>query len=502
MVDTADPATDSARTRAHIPHRLVTIAACLGTGALMAFSLPPWGWWPLLIVGVVFLDRLLAGQPVISRFWRGWAVAAAWFLPGMGWMVFLTAPGWLVASAISSVWFGAACAIAPASRWRWVVLPGSIVLAEILRWSWPFGGVPLASFAISQAVSPIAFVVRVGGAPLLVMLVVTIGVTLSAAWERAWTALAVGATAIALVLGFAAVAPRGHDIGSMNVALVQGGGPQGTHASATDEQVVFERHLAASDDVKLPVDLVVWPENTVHVEGPVADTPEGADLADLARRLDATLTAGVIEGAGEHHFHNSQVAFDSTGEEIARYEKVRRVPFGEYMPFRTFLHAIGAPTDEVPRDAIPGHGPAVLDTPEGRVGVVISWEVFFGGRARDAIGHGGEILLNPTNGASYTGTLLQTQQINASRLRALETGRWVAQVAPTGFSAFIDHTGHLQARTSISERKVLQMDVRKRAGDTIYVRWGDRPIVAFALLLLAIGLIGDRVRASRSPARR
>ncbi len=122
--------------------------------------------------------------------------------------------------------------------------------------------------------------------------------------------------------------------------------------------------------------------------------------------------------------------------------------------------------------------------------------------ARDAIGHGGEILLNPTNGASYTGTLLQTQQINASRLRALETGRWVAQVAPTGYTAFIDDSGHLLQRSRISESKVLQMDVRKRAGDTIYVRIGDRAVVALALLLIAIGLIGDRARASRSQARR
>ncbi len=502
MVDTAETSTDSARTRAHIPQRLVTIAACLGTGALMALSLPPWGWWPLLILGVFFLDRLLAGQPAAKRFWRGWAVAAAWLFPGMGWMVFLSAPGWVAASAIYAAYFGAACAIAPASRWRWVVLPGSIVLAEIVRWSWPFGGVPLASFAISQAVSPIAFVVRVGGAPLLVMLVVTIGVTLSAAWERAWTAFAVGAAAIVLVVGIAAVAPRGHDVGPMNVALVQGGGPQGTHASGTDERLVFERHLAASDGVQTPVDLVVWPENTVHVEGPVSATDEGDQLAELARRLDTTFTAGVIEGAGENHFRNSQVAYDATGDEIARYEKVRRVPFGEYMPFRRILHALGAPTEEVPRDAIAGHGPAVLDTPEGRIGVAISWEIFFGGRARDAIGDGSEILINPTNGASYTGTLLQTQQINASRLRALETGRWVAQVAPTGFTAFIDDTGHLHARTAISERKVVQMDIRKRVGDTIYVRWGDRPIVAFALLLVAIGLIGDRARASRSPARR
>ncbi len=382
------------------------------------------------------------------------------------------------------------------------MLPGSIVLAEVLRWSWPFGGVPLASFAISQAGSPIAFVVHVGGAPLLVMLVVGIGVTASAAWERAWHAVAIGAVLVALVIGGAAVAPRGHDTGSLQVALVQGGGEQGTHADDIDPRIVFERHLDASAQVKEPVDLVVWPENVVHVEGPVANTKEGGELVDLARTLGATLSVGVIEGAGEDAFHNSQIAYDPQGNLIARYEKVRRVPFGEWMPMRGLLTTLGAPTNLVPRDAIPGTGPAVLDTPAGRLGVVISWEDFFGGRARDAIGHGGVVLLNPTNGASYTGTLLQTQQIASSRLRALETGRWVGQVAPTGFTAFIDDHGRVLQRTGISEQKVLQAEMRKREGDTIYVRWGDRPIVALALLLVVIGLIGDRARASRSPARR
>ena len=98
--------------------------------------------------------------------------------------------------------------------------------------------------------------------------------------------------------------------------------------------------------------------------------------------------------------------------------------------------------------------------------------------------------------------MLQTQQIASSRLRALETGRWVAQVAPTGFSAFIDDHGHVVQRTGISEQKVIQAAVRTREGNTIYVRIGDRPVVALALLLIAIGLIGDRARASRSLARR
>ena len=97
----------------------------------------------------------------------------------------------------------------------------------------------------------------------------------------------------------------------------------------------------------------------------------------------------------------------------------------------------------------------MLDLPSGdRLAVMISWEVFFGGRARDGVSHGGTLLLNPTNGSSYTGTILQTQQVASSRLRALENGRWVAQVAPTGFSAFVTPSGDVLERTGISEQAV------------------------------------------------
>jgi apolipoprotein N-acyltransferase len=85
----------------------------------------------------------------------------------------------------------------------------------------------------------------------------------------------------------------------------------------------------------------------------------------------------------------------------------------------------------------------VVDTPVGPLGIVISWEVFFADRARDAIGNGGEVLLNPTNGSSYWLTQVQTQQVASSRLRAIETGRWELQAAPTGFSALVDPAGNL-----------------------------------------------------------
>ncbi|HRE02200.1 MAG TPA: nitrilase-related carbon-nitrogen hydrolase, partial [Ilumatobacteraceae bacterium] len=165
----------------------------------------------------------------------------------------------------------------------------------------------------------------------------------------------------------------------------------------------------------------------------------------------------------------------------------RRVPFGEYMPLRGLLEALGAPTDLVPRNAVAGSDPAFLTLPDDtRVGVAISWEIFFGGRGRDGIGHGGQLLINPTNGSSYTWTVLQTQQIASSRLRAIETGRWVVQAAPTGFSAFVSPDGEVFDRTGVSEQAVITRTVALRSGDTWYLHIGDKPWVALAAVLLAL----------------
>ncbi|MBS1848585.1 MAG: apolipoprotein N-acyltransferase, partial [Actinobacteria bacterium] len=118
--------------------------------------------------------------------------------------------------------------------------------------------------------------------------------------------------------------------------------------------------------------------------------------------------------------------------------------------------------------------------------------VFFSGRARAAVRDGGEILLNPTNGSTYTGTLVQTQQVAASRLRALETGRWTVQVAPTGFSAIISPNGTLEQRSSISKRDVLYADVPRRSGFTLYTRMGSVPPFVLAVILIGAGWVIER----------
>lgn len=487
------------------PVRIPIVVRGVAAGACIALALPPWGWWPLAFVGIALWDRLIADVSWKRRFRRTWLVGVVWFLPSMLWMYDLTPPGYVVACMSYAAYFGVAVACVPPGHWRWIAFPGALVIATACMWSYPFGGVPLANLALTQAGScappctqldsPLAQSARLLGPLLVIALVAAGGIALSALVEGQRRAAAVALAIVVVVTGVGFVAPKGHAVADLNIALVQGGGPQRTRFGNEDARNVFERHVKATRElVKQPVDLIVWPENVIAVEGILSDNPEYGELRALAREMDATLIVGATEGISDQNFLNAAIVFTPDGEMGDRFDKVRTVPFGEFVPLRGIVEKLAGANGVPARDALPGTGHGTVTTPEGTFGVVISWETFFDGRARDAIGNGGEVLLNPTNGASYWLTQVQTQQIASSRLRAIETGRWVTQAAPTGFTAVINPEGQLLARsnitppgvdTNIAETRVIQDTIERRQGTTLSTLVGPWPMLALSFIGIA-----------------
>ncbi len=507
---TIDVAADSSEPTAPRPalrDRAARPALALGAGVLVALSLPPWGWWPLALIGVAGFELALGAFPSRrERFQLGWLFGAGWMFLGMGWMIQLTGPGYVVAGAIFAGFQSVAAAIAPVGPWRVIGRPVMYTLAEALRFSFPFGGVPLASMGISQVGGPLGQIAAIGGVILVTWVVFQLGVLggvglsmlgriaspadrIRPAATLRWSALG----AVVVVIGLSFVCPGGRATGdTLRVAAVQGGGEQGTSALDVPSIVVTERHLAATAAIEPDptLDLVLWPENTIDVV--TFETSEVAQrIADEAARLGVPISVGLTEDVqvdGRRRFTNAQVVISPDGEIVSRYDKVRRVPFGEYVPLRGVLERITSAVDRV-GDAVPGDTPAVLELPTGeRLATVISWEVFFGGRAREGVELGAGAIINPTNGASYTGTIVQTQQVASSRLRAIETGRWVVQVAPTGFTAFVAPDGTVVERGSQSEQVVIVRDIELRTGSTWYTSLGDAPFIV-ALLVAAVASV-------------
>jgi len=464
-------------------------------GLFVAASMPPWGWWPLGFAGIAMYGTA-AVQRRDKAFLPGFLFAAAWFLPSMAWMWFLTAPGYIAAILIFCVMHGTASYIAAKlstnNQSHRSALIISHSLAEVVRLSFPFGGVPLATLAIGQVSGPLA-----GLAPLMGVIGISTATLYLALTHRRFRAICI----VGFLVLLGSVWNTTHSTGrTLNLSIIQGGGEQGTHAVDTNPRDVFDVHMTATKTLQpnSQRDAVIWPENAISItnHGLFFDSPEYAEIAQEAKRLNVPFVVGITEDAGEGQFTNAQVVINIDGSVSGRYDKVRRVPFGEYMPMRSLLKAIGAPTDLVPRDARAGDSRGWLDVADTRASVAISWEIFFGGRVNEGVTDGATFIINPTNGSSYTWTILQTQQIAASRLRALEQGRDVVQISPTGFSAFIDSSGVVHDRTSISEQRVVERSIQLRTGRTLYSRMGNA-VYIWALLIAFAWLVRRRARAIR-----
>ena len=466
--------------------RFPPLARSLAAGLLICFALPPWGWWPLAPVGIALWLAELGGRSTSRRFAVGYLVAVGWFAPSTLWMWKLTAPGYVLSVTVFwGLMLGAVSVVCPRDRRRLLVLPALVVAFEWFHWHAPFGGVPLSVLALTQGRGPLLPAARVGGALLVGGLVAVLGVALYlAAWERRWKESAAVLAGVAVLALVGVAVPLGEPVGTERVAAVQGGGPQGTRFAQSDVVSAFNRSMEATRKVQPPVDLVVWPEDTVNIESPFAVNAWKTDIAREAARLDAPILVGVVEAVGSDQFANYAVVVNPDGSLGDRYDKNRRVPFGEYVPFRNLLEPIAG--DTLPaRDQVPGKGGATVESTAGPLAVAISWEIFFGRRVREGVRGGGQIVVNPTNGSSYWLTQVQTQQLATSALRAVESGRWLVQAAPTGFTAVIGPDGRVRQRTRISEQAVLYADVPRLTATTPAQALGDLPALVVALGTLA-----------------
>ena len=469
--------------RARARPRVATAAAALAAGVLSAFSLPPWGWWPLGIAGLAVFAVALHGQSVGARALAGGAFGLGTFSIGLWWITEFHAVGYVLLIALELSFFVAAGALARGL----VAFPAAIVLGEAARGAIPFGGLPLGGLALGQAAGPLVGAARIGGALLVLAATASLGAAV-AGLVRRQPLPAVALTFAAIIAALAGwSAPAGEaDAREIDAVLVQGGGPRGFRAIESDALRVFDAHVAASENIESPVDLVLWPENAIDV-GEIDQSFEGDTLAALARDLDTTVIAGVTQDRGNGGFDNTAFAWSPDGEIVDEYTKVRRVPFGEYVPMRNLIEGL-VDLGALPRDAVAGAGSGRLETPAGTFAVTISYEVFFADRARSGVRDGGIVLLVPTNAASFSTSQVPTQEVAAAQLRAWETGRWVLQAAPTGYSAVIDHRGRVLERSVLSRAELLTAKVEARRGTTAYVAVGDWPLLGLALVLVAIAV--------------
>lgn len=266
------------------------------------------------------------------------------------------------------------------------------------------------------------------------------------------------------------------------VALIQGNVPQQIRngvGSTSDEPhkspaQVMRDHYAELGDLASQfyphADLLVWPETSwpddwEEVGGYTVDQVRGShQFTTMVRqkRWGSHVLMGMNARVWPNETdmgqrYNSAVLVGPTGQYLGRYDKMHRVPFGEYVPFRESLPWMNhlAPYD-FDYSVSPGEQFTRLPLGKYTFGVIICYEATDPQLAREYVnpaqGAPVDFLINISNDGWFDGTSEHEEHLAVSRFRAIEARRSLTRSVNMGISALIDSNGRVLAPQRISRQ--------------------------------------------------
>ena len=499
------------RRAAPLPGRWWMRGAALLCGAVVVIVFPRptlwWAAWFMLTPWLIVIRRAPSAREAAVRGWWaavGFLVAVHyWLLPST--TVFLP----VIAALLGLLWVPWA-----ALAWRLLsgevtrrriaaalaVIPAGWVLIEAAR-SWSALGGPWGLLGASQwRAPPLLASAALGGVWLVSFLIVAanVGVTglvEAPVWRTKVTAAVVVAAAVAVGPIWFALEPPPRGAATLSVAVVQAGVVPNSAQRLSDE-------VAATD--RLPpgrFGLVVWGESSVGFD--LFTRPDlQRELEALAGRVGANLLVNVDAASPSGAIRKTAALLDAHAI-LGTYQKMRLVPFGEYIPMRPLLGWLDSFTKAAAVNRDRGKQIVVMRDGNLSFAPLICFESAFPDMSRTAANRGAQLLVFQSATTTFQGSWAQDQHASLAAVRAAETGRPALQATLSGTTAAFDAQGRrLLWHPGATGTAIVDLPIA--AANTPFDRFGDwvpaTCIVAVVLAVLVISLAETRPAGGADPA--
>lgn len=469
------------------------------SGVLFAGSFPEYSQgWLMFVAFVPLLVAVVRARSTREAFFLGWASQTMAWLLMVPWVVrvmshygglpYVTGVLLFVAMATFLGLYGAIFA-ALVQRFRlgmrflpWLLVPLAWAAVEYVR-TYVFTGFPWNLIATALIDYPSLIQIdRFGGPYFVGALLLVPGV--AAAWwitqrptmiARVMVGGSVGILLLVwwgtgLVASKLIVRPSGTP--AIKAALLQPNISQEMRWDEANVTDIFGRMMRMTvEAARNGAKVVIWPESTVPLSYTQTPAYQQA-IEEVSRQFDVDIILGSVatDPARPGRIWNSAF-LASGGATIGHYDKIRLVPFGEYVPLRKVLffaeklvRAVGEfefGSNDRPLAGKLKYGPAIC------------YEVVYPQITRTQVRNGADVLVTITNDAWYDGTSAPAQHLAQARLRAIEGDRYLLRAGTTGISAFIDPTGAVLQSLPMGREGIIYADFQPRTSITPYVRLGD-----------------------------
>ncbi len=514
------------RARADLPSLIETATAII-SAILLVVSFPDFNLWPLAWVALVPLLVVVARKPQPGRcFILGWLFGSTFFYGSCHWLTYsmihfgeipraiafaLLIPGALVMGIFPAV-FTTLLALA-IRKWRATALFAAPFFWPALEWArLTITGQLWNALGYSQAYHPalIQFA-RWGGVYAVGSLIVFINAAIAFALLKrtrfaiassvtATLSLTVAVWALSAAMAFSAGESQTDKDSDAMVIAIQPNVPMDLVKPADDMRKLTARHFEMSesalrglaDDGKAR--LVIWPESPMNFAYG-GDTLLRERLADFAKTHNTSILLNSQEVAPHDGIYNSALLINQEGGLAAQYDKIRLLPFGEYVPLPRWAPGAGL-ISAIVGDFTPGTNYRLMPVGNVRAGIFICVESAYPSIARTFTREGADVLINISNDGYLGPTAVMRQHLANAVFRAVENGRPLLRVTNTGITAYITPTGEVRDATPGFEPAVrIWTMTRSNQPPTFYAAYGDVFVAGCAIVSLLVFVLSFK----RSP---
>ena len=496
---------------------IVRFVLAIASGVLLALSFPDYALgWLAFVALLPLLIAITRATGTWEAFFLGWASSAVAWMLMVPWVVRVMshygglpyAVGVLLFVAMSlylGLYGGLFALLVKRMRLRleflpWLLVPLAWAAVELGR-TYLFSGFPWNLIATTVVDYPSLIQIDRAIGPYFLGALIVLPSVIAAWWitqkpASIATVLVSGLLGILIMVwwGTGLVAsklvPRHTAGATTTAALLQPNISQEMRWDNDNVMVIYKRMMDMTiEAARHGAKIVIWPESTVPLSYTQTDFFRSS-IESVSREYDIDIILGSVatDPARRGRIWNSAF-LASDGTTIGHYDKIRLVPFGEYVPLRKMLffaeklvHAVGEfefGTNDKPLVGKLSYGPAIC------------YEIVFPQITRTQIRNGADVLVTITNDAWYDGTSAPKQHLWQARLRAVEGNRYLLRAGTTGISAFIDPTGRVVSSLPMGTSGILYATFQPRTAMTTYTRWGDW-FAWGATLVVLIGLVRRR----------
>ncbi|MFZ2228396.1 MAG: apolipoprotein N-acyltransferase [Candidatus Nanopelagicaceae bacterium] len=470
----------------------MVIFQALLAGLLMYASFAPIALWWCAPIALALLIHLLH-QPELKRRLIAVAVfATAFFAPLLSWTnTYVGNVPWIILTLLQIA------LLTPLGLLRLqkskpgllLLFPSFWILIELIRTRFPFDGFGWGRAAFSQPDAPYALIAQLGGAPLLSFAVALIGVALyllvvDRKLKALWLIILIAFPTFLLTANEAS--NKRDERRDFNFVAVQGGVPQLGLEFNARATAVFENHLRTtrtylSQRVGTP-DVILWPENSVDVD-PFRNPLVSRRIQALVDEFSTPLILGAVLESGEK-FHNASMLWLPKTGPSSIYIKQHLTPFGEYIPLRTIAEFI-SPYAKSVAGFLPGKETVLHQVGKAILAPIICFELLDDSIGRE-MGKRANALVIQTNSATFGRSPESEQQLQISRIRAIEHRRYAVSISTSGVSALIDPRGKVSQHREIDRSAVIDASIALINSVTPSDKYGEQ--IELALIFLPIFL--------------